>query len=164
MKSIDKHMNDIYNVIKQLFGKDVCICIGRGGTTMNNAISTISYDDTYYIHSLKKRIARQRQVNRIRNMLVIIFSVIIILTISFLIVSFSAQASDLEHTASYKYYKSIQVENGDTLWSIAQNNMDEHYSNTSEYVAEVKQMNSLRSDQIFAGNYLIIPYYSAEFK
>ena len=70
----------------------------------------------------------------------------------------------MEHTASYKYYKSIQVENGDTLWSIAQNNMDEHYSNTSEYVAEVKQMNSLRSDQIFAGNYLIIPYYSAEFK
>lgn len=131
---------------------------------MINTMSTLSYKDTYYIHSLKKRIARQKQVNRIRNILLLFFSLVLIFTISFLIVSFSAQASDMDHLTSYKYYKSIQIANGDTLWSIAQNNMDENYSNAAQYITEIKQMNALSSDQIFAGNYLLIPYYSTEFK
>ena len=131
---------------------------------MNNVMSTLSCNDTYYIHSLKKRLARQKQVNRVRNILLLLFTLIFIFVISFLIVSFSSQASDMNHQASYKYYKSIQISSGDTLWSIAQNNMDEHYSTAAQYVAEIKQMNSLSSDRIIAGNYLLIPYYSTEFK
>ena len=131
---------------------------------MNSVTNTLSYNDTYYIHSLKKRLDRQKQVNRARNMLLILFTLILIFVISFFIVSFSSQARDMEHQTSYKYYKSIQISNGDTLWSIAQNNMDEHYSTTAQYVDEIKQMNSLSSDRIVAGNYLLIPYYSTEFK
>ena len=53
---------------------------------------------------------------------------------------------------------------GDTLWSIAEDNMDaRYYRHTADYVAEVKRMNSLDTDQIIAGSYLIIPYYSTEF-
>ena len=42
--------------------------------------------------------------------------------------------------------------------------MDEHYSTTREYIDEVKRMNSLTSDQIQSGSYLIIPYFSTEYK
>ena len=62
-----------------------------------------------------------------------------------------------------KYYKSIQIQKGDTLWSIATENMDvNYYKNTSEYVKEIKTINALVSDRVTAGNYIIIPYYSTD--
>jgi hypothetical protein len=88
-----------------------------------------------------------------------------IITVSILFISFSAQANDMEHQPSYKYFKSIQIEKGDTLWSIAQDNIDyDHYGSISEYVNEVRKMNSLTSDSITAGSYIIVPYYSNNFK
>lgn len=91
-------------------------------------------------------------------------SMLFIIFASILLISFSTQASDMEHHASYKYFTSIKIEKGDTLWSIANENMDyDHYKNVSEYVNEVKTMNSLTSDRIVAGSYLIIPYYSTEY-
>lgn len=82
----------------------------------------------------------------------------------FFVASISTQASDKEHMPSYKYFRSIEISSGDTLWSIAEDNMDaRYYRHTADYVAEVKRMNSLDTDQIIAGSYLIIPYYSTEF-
>jgi len=58
----------------------------------------------------------------------------------------------------------VQVEAGDTLWSISEEYADElHYSSNKEYINEVKMMNKLRSDEIVSGQYLIVPYYSYEF-
>jgi hypothetical protein len=88
-----------------------------------------------------------------------------IVAVSILVISFSSQANDMEHQPSYKYFKSVQIEKGDTLWSIAKENIDyTHYRNTSEYVKEVRKMNSLTSDNIIEGNYIIVPYYSSDFK
>lgn len=119
-------------------------------------------EDTYYSRALLKRKIRQEQVRR--NVLLLILSVVLALFLAFFIFSFSTQASDKEHQPSYKYFKSIQISAGDTLWSIAEDNMDvAHYAHTSDYVAEVKKMNSLKSDTIIAGSYLIVPYYSTDF-
>ena len=41
--------------------------------------------------------------------------------------------------------------------------MDAHYSNQQEYISEVKRMNSLTSDHIECGNYLIVPYFSTDY-
>lgn len=57
-----------------------------------------------------------------------------------------------------KYYKSVLIESGDTLWSIAAK-YKAAGMNTSSVVEEIKRMNGLSNDQIIAGNYLIIPYY-----
>ena len=57
-----------------------------------------------------------------------------------------------------KYYKSVLIESGDTLWSIAAK-YKAAGMNTSSLVEEIKRMNGLSNDQIIAGNYLIIPYY-----
>ena len=45
--------------------------------------------------------------------------------------------SDLNRI-TYKYYKSYYVETGDSLWSIAKENISEEYANIGEYIAEVK--------------------------
>ncbi|MDE5891572.1 MAG: LysM peptidoglycan-binding domain-containing protein, partial [Acetatifactor sp.] len=55
-------------------------------------------------------------------------------------------------------------EPGDTLWSLADRYADqEHYTSRDQYIAEVMTMNHMSSEELSAGNYLILPYYSPEF-
>lgn len=117
-------------------------------------------------YATRALINRQRRMKQVRrNFAALILSLFMGITISIFLISFSTEANDMEHQPSYKYYKSIEVAKGDSLWSIAQNNIDtEYYKNTCEYVTEIKRLNSLSSDNIVAGSHIIIPYYSTEFK
>lgn len=120
--------------------------------------------DTYYSRAKVKREMRKKQVRK--NIMLLILTTIVLSSLLVFFASMSIQASDMEHQqqVSYKYFKSIYISQGDTLWSIAEANMDEHYSNTSEYINEVKRMNSLTSDHIVCGSYLVVPYFSTEYK
>lgn len=120
--------------------------------------------DTYYARAQVKHEKRKKQVRK--NIALLVFSIIILSSILVFFASVSIQASDMEHQPqmSYKYFKSIYISQGDTLWSIAEENMDEHYTNTTDYINEVKRMNSLTSDHIVCGSYLIVPYFSCEYK
>ena len=119
--------------------------------------------DTYYSRAKVKREIRKKQVRR--NILILILSTIILSSLLVFFASISIQASDMEHQqqVSYKYFKSIYISQGDTLWSIAEANIDEHYSSQKEYINEVKRMNSLTSDHIECGSYLIVPYFSSDY-
>lgn len=120
--------------------------------------------DTYYSRAKAKHEMRKKQVRK--NILLLVLTTIISSSLLVFFASVSIEASDMEHQqqVSYKYFKSIYISQGDTLWSIAEANMDEHYSNTGEYIDEVKRMNSLTSDYIMCGSYLIVPYFSTEYK
>ena len=116
----------------------------------------------YATKAMLHRQKRQQQVKR--NIMTLIISALAIISLSILLISFSTEANDMEHQPSYKYFKSVEIAKGDTLWSIAKDNIDyEYYKNTYDYVNEVKRMNSLTSDRIVAGSYIIVPYYSSEF-
>ena len=56
------------------------------------------------------------------------------------------------------------IEEGDTLWSIASQNLNDVNINItiSAYIKEIMKMNGLQSDRITAGMYLVIPYYSSD--
>lgn len=116
----------------------------------------------YKTKALINRQKRKRQVRRHR--LALILSLFMIITVSFWLISFSTEANDMAHQPSYKYYKSVEIAKGDTLWSIASDNFDSaHYRDINEYVSEVKKLNTLSSDEIVAGRYVIVPYYASEF-
>jgi LysM repeat protein len=75
--------------------------------------------------------------------------------------SFISSAKSMnEHKSVYKYYTSIQIQAGDTLWGLADDYISEEYHSMNDYISEVKQLNSLETDDIHAGEYLTIPYYS----
>lgn len=100
-----------------------------------------------------------------RNILLILLTVIAILLcvlIGSSIGSFSQ--SNAARQDSYKYYTSIEIQKGDTLWDIATEYMTSEYGNISEYVEELKEVNHLGDDAIHAGQYLTIPYFSEEVK
>ena len=53
---------------------------------------------------------------------------------------------------------STHSQTGDTLWNIAEETMTSEYSSVPEYVKVLKEINSLDSDQLEAGQNLIIAY------
>ena len=58
-----------------------------------------------------------------------------------------------------KYYKTITIEPGDTLWSIAKEYKSGAYKTTQDYVDELISMNHLHSDAITSGQKLIVAYF-----
>lgn len=73
---------------------------------------------------------------------------------------FKAMASET-HKPKQKAVVPVEVKQGDTLWSIAENYYSEEFGNIYEFVLEIKKTNQLESDMIHAGAYLIIPYYTS---
>ena len=63
------------------------------------------------------------------------------------------------HSDKDLYYCSVQVQEGDTIWSIAREHMTEDWMSTQEYVKAIKKLNRKKTDYIYAGMYLSIPYY-----
>ncbi len=111
---------------------------------------------------LKNRIRRQREMKK--NFLILLMTVCLIVFGSVSLNGFRANAKDDSVSVSYKYYKSIVVANDDTLWSIAEEYMDDdHYESINDYINEVKNMNSMTDDIIHYGEHLIVPYYDTSF-
>ena len=108
------------------------------------------------------RIRRRRELRR--HFLIFILTLILSVGISVTFFSLRTKAQSSDEEIQYKYYKSIIIETGDTLWNLAEEyGTSEHYGSHQEYINEVMQMNGLSDDQITAGQYIIIPYYRSEF-
>lgn len=58
-----------------------------------------------------------------------------------------------------KRFTSIQVEKGDSLWSIAEENISDEYESMDQYIDEVCETNHIYDQVITEDMYLVIPYY-----
>lgn len=74
--------------------------------------------------------------------------------------SFCNRSNAQEVMTNQKYYKSIEIHAGDTLWDIAQTYCSEEYDSIDSYMEEVRSINQLNDDKILTGGYLMIPYYA----
>jgi LysM repeat protein len=101
----------------------------------------------------------RKRVMRFRA-LVIIFCFISIVTLSYT----SVVTANVNKKASYKYYTSVQIEPGDSLWSIANQYAAQTELSINDYIKEVKALNNLSSDKITAGQKLMVFYISSEYK
>ena len=106
----------------------------------------------------KQQIVYQRIAVVVLTALVIFFGVLLGSSIMA-----SGKSTASEEHPSFKYYTSIQIEKGDTLWSIADTYITSEYDSIQDYIDEVKELNHLGPDDIHAGQYLTIPYYSGDF-
>ena len=76
----------------------------------------------------------------------------------------SAKKETVEKTISYKYYTTVTVATGETLWDIAKKYSSEEFGSIENYIREVKSINHISGDRICAGEALTVPYYSGEYK
>ena len=119
----------------------------------------------YFYQSIRRLIKRTiRKIRRrglrkgiSRRASYIIFTAIAVIFIVFTLYPNKSNAQS-QDGASYKYFHKIYVETGDTLWSIASENKSDKES-TTDYIKEVKSINKLKSDDLYAGQMLVVPYY-----
>lgn len=57
-------------------------------------------------------------------------------------------------------YISVPITASDTLSTIADQYYCREFGSMKDYVKEIRQYNSLKSDSIYAGNHLIVPVYN----
>ena len=86
----------------------------------------------------------------------------ILFVIFILFILFSSKADAENSREVYTYYTSYEIQTGDTLWTIADNYIGPDFTDKKEFISEVKKLNHLTSDNITAGNYLVIRYSSYE--
>ena len=89
--------------------------------------------------------------------------ILVIIICSLLIVLFllPAKKASANNVVSNTYtITSVQIKTGDTLWSIAKEYYSEEFSSITALVIEIKRMNGLYSDTIYAGNYILVPQYT----
>lgn len=111
------------------------------------------------------RSSRIRRIRQLRRRVTIAFATLCISVVTGLLgCSFLSKAQSNSAEISYKYFTSVMVQSGDTLYSIAQEYADDHYASIDAYIEEVCLTNHLMDMDICAGDYLVIPYYSTEFR
>lgn len=117
--------------------------------------------------SNKNTIRNQRRIQR-RNKAILTFvmkclCISAIVTVLFSSLYTSAHNNRTEEPVNFKYYKSIVVESGDSLWSIAEEYMTEDSLSIEEYINVLKDINHLKGDRIQAGQSLVIVYNDTNF-
>ena len=90
----------------------------------------------------------------------VVFMTALFLLVLFILPERTAAAGD---TSSSRYQiTSVLIEEGDSLWSLASEYYTEEFSSVPAYLTEIKRMNGISSDTLYAGNYILIPQYVEE--
>ena len=135
-------------------------------TSIRNEVREMKFETESYEKKRELIFRRQRIRNsRIRRMrrCMATFVMITAFLIIFVSASVHGKAED-KNSQKFKYYKNVTVSYGDTLWSIADDNMDQEYYDHFSYISEVKSINHIKNENdIIAGKNLIVPYYSNEY-
>ena len=123
------------------------------------------YNSVSEIRIQQNKIRRQRIVRRQYFLLGLTIALVIFL-FAFIGTTVMSSAQSDEYEPSFKYYKTVTVHCDETLWNIANANFSEdNYDNLNEYIGEICTINAISDpDTINAGEDIVVPYYSAEFK
>lgn len=108
----------------------------------------------------REKVARQR-----RTLLFAAMAMVLGVILTFSVLGTSAQATGMDQASdSYKYYKEVYVESGDTLWTIAEAYTDGSVSAIKDCIAEVRDINGLsKYETLKSGTYITVPYYSSQY-
>ena len=121
---------------------------------------SVGYKVDYAARSKERYLQRRKQARMQR----LFIAVAIILTVTILSIVFGAIFTYADSKSNVpereKCYKSVMVQSGDTLTSIADAYISAEYSDTTQYINEVMHINYLQDESIQAGNCIVIPYYT----
>lgn len=70
----------------------------------------------------------------------------------------NALADETEQPAMQRYFTSIEIQEGDSLWKIATEYAPGCGMTTMEYIDELKSMNGIKDDVIHHGQHLTVMY------
>lgn len=120
-------------------------------------------DDFTYRQNLRRKRLEQRRREAMRkriHLLTVVFSFVVIFVSAISANAIIASAENRQGQHSEKRYTSVVVENGDTVWDIAQAYLADGHS-VASLVEEIGFINGLDDTySIQSGCMLMIPYYA----
>ena len=107
---------------------------------------------------------RRREIMRTKFLIAIAVIIVIAVFLLFMIPQRVGASSNIEQVETQKVYKSVEIQTGDSLWSIASDYYNDdytqiHYDDINDYIKELKSMNSLSGDVIHSGANITVAYY-----
>ena len=107
---------------------------------------------------------RRREIMRTKFLIAIAVIIVIAVFLIFMIPQRVGASSNIEQVETQKVYKSVEIQTGDSLWSIASDYYNDdytsiHYDDINDYIKELKSMNSLKDDVIHSGANITVAYY-----
>ena len=109
-------------------------------------------------------LAKRERTIKMQKRVIFITLVTIVSLIILLGSSIHALASSNDNRPVNKYYTSITVEDGDTLWDIADEYISGYNVDKTDYVNEISELNNLSDGNIHAGQSIVVAYYSRDVK
>lgn len=109
----------------------------------------------------KAKRRREREVAK-KKIIILMMATLFLVIIGFVIVGNNLSSSKVNArsiTEEHKEYKSIVIEAGETLWSIADTYGPTYLNDKREYVQEIMEVNGLSTEEIYQGQHLIVVYY-----
>lgn len=114
-------------------------------------------------HRLHAASKRRRVVYREKVMILLAAVLIAFACLCFIMIessqSVQAQDPDTAAAGTQKFYKSIEIGSGDTLWDLAESYTEGTDISVQEYVCDLMDINQLENDLIHEGQYLTVVYY-----
>jgi LysM repeat protein len=124
---------------------------------------SLSKDDLYYINTKRSKPVHQTQKRWVR--LIVMFTIMVVMFLCGVFVQANASATDDATTINNSNTvvkkqvvteKIVEVEKGDTLWSIASKYANKN-SSTRSYMDEIMQLNGLKSTNLQIGQFIKLP-------
>ena len=124
---------------------------------------TYSYSENCeksFVRSMNNKRRREKQLRRRIITFCVSASVIIFLAL-ILSFSFKSDASSSEDQKQYRYYTSVIITTGDSVYSVAEKYMDNlHYRNVDELACDIAEINRISTKtELQAGTSIFVPYY-----
>ena len=114
----------------------------------------------YNISERANRSLARREAEVLAQKWCIALTMVFVLIVGMMcITSLQVFEGEEELVVTNKYYKTICVEEGDTLWDIAGEYVNGTGVSRQEYIDEVCRLNGLDADEIQAGEYIVVAYY-----
>lgn len=137
---------------------------GRSGERIAGYASGNRRND--YVYGREARIQRIQMKRRRKAIQRRIFMAVFLISAALLvwIVLTGFSGMSVVKAPVYKYYTAVTVRCNDTLWEIASEHISEEYSSMNSYLKEIRELNNMKSDAVYYGQKLVLPYYSTEMK
>ena len=105
-----------------------------------------------YRRVLRLRRERRKRIMATAGTVLAVFCMVLICSLSYGSISTRANTG-------YKYYKSVTIAAGESLWELA-----DSYKDKNAYIAEVQSINHIEdASSVSAGQEIVVPYYSSEY-
>ena len=119
----------------------------------------------FYRHGLQ-----QRRVRAFKKRLTLLFTFVSVI-LALLVLSGFSSAQAAFHSAGTvstsaaaeetAFYEIATVRHNDTLWTIAQRYYTSEAGTIQSYIREIKELNQMTGDRIYAGQHICVPCYAA---